>query len=42
MWQIKKKGDVIVLLLVLWKSDVFDVKIAITLVLTYFLNYEGF
>ena len=42
MWQIKKKSDVIVLLLVLWKSDVFGVKIAITLILMYFLNHEGF
>ena len=42
MWQIKKKSDVIVLLLVLWKSNVFDAKIVITLVLTYFLNHKGF
>ena len=42
MWQIKKKGDVIVLLLILWKSDVFSAKIIITLVLTYFLNHKEF
>ena len=42
MWQIKKKSDMIVLLLVLWKSDVFNAKIMITLILMYFLNYKGF
>ena len=42
MWQIKKKSDVIVLLLVLWKSDVFSVEIVITLILMYFLNYKEF
>ena len=42
MWQIKKKSDVIVLLLVLWKSDIFNLKIVITLVLMYFLNHKGF
>ena len=39
MWQIKKKEDVIILLLVLWKSDVFDAKITTTL---YFLNHKEF
>ena len=42
MQQIKKKSDVIVLLLVLWRIDVFDAKIVITLILMYFLNYKGF
>ena len=42
MWWIKKKGDVVILLLVLWKSDVFSVKIVITLVLMYFLNHKEF
>ena len=42
MQQIKKKGDVIVLLLILWKIDVFDVKIMTTLILMYFLNHKEF
>ena len=42
MWQIKKKSDIIVLLLILWKSDVFDVKIMITLILMYFLSHKEF
>ena len=42
MWQIKKKSDVIVLLLILWKTDVFDAKIVTTLILIYFLNHKEF